>query len=158
MIEEKIASLVKLFANLTLDQKYEKIIELGKNAPPMKDKTKELLVAGCQSQTYLYTCSEDDWVHFTGTSDALISAGLIQLLIQVYSGERPETILQHQPDYLKELDIYANLSPTRSNGLASMHLRMKQDTLALLIDRNRPHIIDRGDWVDPLDDLHAQHK
>ena len=75
---------------------------------------------------YLYTNSSEGKIVFQGSSDALISQGLAALLIRIYSGESPETILKCPPNFLEELGIPASLSPNRANGLYSLHLRMKQ--------------------------------
>lgn len=135
MLEEKIEQIRTLFAST--DQKYEKIIELGRSTPPLDPQYKnpETLVSGCQSQVYLHSYLKDEKIYYEAESDALISAGLVRLLIDVYSEETPETILKHEPKYLEELGIYASLSPSRSNGLANIHLRMKQDALKLLLNR-----------------------
>lgn len=127
--------LKKLFADCqTLDDRYQMIIDLGKAMPPLAPiyKVAENLVKGCQSQMYLRSYISDDGIIFEGQSDALISQGLGALLIQVYSGESPETILKCPPTYIEELQIAASLSPSRSNGLYSIHLRMKQEALKLL--------------------------
>jgi len=123
-----------LFANCpTKEKKYEKIIELGRQLPffPQQDKTPENFVKGCQSTMYLTSKLENGLVHFAAESDALISAGLAAILLQVYEGETPETILKCPPTYLDELGISASLTPNRANGLYSIHLRMKQDALNL---------------------------
>lgn len=121
------------------EAKYHKIIELGRKQPPLTDtnKTNENLVKGCQSQMYLHSYLEEDKIIFEAGSDALISAGLAALLTQVYSGETPETVIKCPPTYLEELGISASLTPSRANGLYSMHLRMKQDALKLLIEKSK---------------------
>ena len=73
---------------------------------------------------------------FEAEADALISAGLAALLTQVYSGETPETILKCPPTYLDEIGISASLTPNRANGLYSIHLRMKQEALKLLMKKD----------------------
>jgi cysteine desulfuration protein SufE len=115
------------------EEKYQKIIELGRQQPrlPGSDKIPENLVKGCQSNMYLTSNLSDGRVFYAAESDALISAGLAVVLIKVYSGETPETILKCPPDYLEELGISANLTPSRANGLYSIHLRMKQDALKI---------------------------
>lgn len=117
------------------DAKYARIIDLGRKLPPLDEQYKipPLIVKGCQSTVYLHSFKEGDKVVFQVCSDALISAGLAALLMQVYSGETPETILKCPPTYLEELGITNSLTPNRANGLYSMHLRMKQDALKLLM-------------------------
>ena len=120
---------------LNEEEKYEKIINLGRNLAPLQlaDKTAANIVKGCQSTMYLKSWMEDEKIYFAAESDALISAGLASILIQVYSGENPEVILKCPPDYLDQLGISASLTPSRANGLYSIHLRMKQDALKFLI-------------------------
>lgn len=135
---QKVKDLKSQFNNcLNDDAKYQKIIELGKTLPKLNPihKSTENIVKGCQSTMYLYTHLEGDKVFFQAESDALISAGLAALLVSVYSGESPETVLKVTPDYIEELGISANLSPSRTNGLYSIHLRMKQEALRLLVER-----------------------
>lgn len=132
----KQAAIKSIFENLTTSEgKYEKIIEFGKNLPKLNDqfKTSEHLVSGCQSQTYLIASKENDLVYFEIASDALISAGLAALLLNVYSGESAETILKCPPTFVDDIGISASLSPSRANGLYSIHLRMKQEALKLLL-------------------------
>jgi len=117
------------------EEKYDKIIDLGKKNKPLKikDKIPENFVSGCQSRMYLHSTYENGNVYFEAESDALISSGLAVILIDVYSGETPETIIKCAPDYLEELGVSASLTPSRANGLYSIHLRMKQDALQFLI-------------------------
>lgn len=98
-------------------------------------KTPENIVKGCQSTVYLHSYREGDKIFFETEADALISAGLAALLVMVYSGETAETILKCPPTFLDELGITASLTPSRANGLHSMHLRMKQDALKWLLKK-----------------------
>lgn len=118
--------------------RYEKIIEFGKNLPKLNNefKTPKHLVSGCQSQTYLIAYSENGLIYFEVGSDALISAGLAALLLNVYNGETAETILKCPPQFIDDIGISASLTPSRANGLYSIHLRMKQEALRLLITPN----------------------
>lgn len=132
----KQAQVKELFANSkTQESKYAKIIELGRALPKMDApyKTQENLVSGCQSQTYLRARQENNLVYFEIESDALISEGLAALLLKVYNGESAETILKCPPSFLEEIGISASLTPSRANGLYSMHLKMKQEALRLII-------------------------
>lgn len=121
------------------EERYSKIIELGKNLPPISEKNRiqDNIVKGCQSTVYLYSFLNQGAVYFEIESDALISAGLAALLTLVYAGETPEAILKCPPTYLEELGISASLTPNRANGLYSIHLRMKQDALKLLINDSK---------------------
>ena len=123
------------------EAKYEKIIALGRQQPPLASvyKVANNLVKGCQSQMYLHSYWSGNAIIFEAESDALISAGLASLLTQVYSGETPEVILKCPPTYLDELGISASLTPNRASGLYSVHLRMKQEALKLLVDRESKH-------------------
>jgi cysteine desulfuration protein SufE len=119
------------------EAKYEKIIEMGRQQVPLSPiyKTEENFVRGCQSQMYLHSYWSGDKIIFETESDALISAGLAALLTQVYSGETPEAILKCPPAYLEELGISTSLTPNRASGLYSVHLRMKQEALRLLVEK-----------------------
>lgn len=119
------------------EEKYKKIIELGKASPPLDKglKLADNLVHGCQSTVYLHSFLKNGKVFFSAESDALISAGLAAMLIHVYSDELPETILKCPPDYLKETGVSASLTPNRANGLYSIHLRMQQDALKFLVGK-----------------------
>jgi cysteine desulfuration protein SufE len=119
----------------TPEQKYQKIIELGRQlAPyPAELKTPEHLVKGCQSAMYLSAQLTDGKVQFHAWSEALISAGLAAMLLAAYHDESPDTILTCPPRFLEELGIHDSLSPGRSNGLASLFQRMKQEALNFLV-------------------------
>ena len=134
-------SLIKemFFACPSEEAKYEKIIELGQKQTPLSSafKTEENLVKGCQSQVFLHSFWKADTIVFETESDALISSGLAKLLTEVYSGEPPEVILKCPPTYLEELGISSSLTQNRANGLYSIHLRMKQDALKLLVMREK---------------------
>lgn len=137
---EKQEKIKELFLSCSNEEKkYEKIIELGRTLTPLpiEDKVPENLVRGCQSTMYLKSTLENGVVRFKADSDALISAGLAVILLRVYDGETPETILKCPPSYLEDLGISARLTPSRANGLYSIHLRMKQDALKLLMARDR---------------------
>jgi cysteine desulfuration protein SufE len=134
-IQAKQDKIRALFADCQESEaRYNKIIELGRSLSlDACHKTPENLVLGCQSQMYLHARFENNKVYFEAASDALISAGLAALLVAVYSGESPEVILKHPPTYIEELGIAASVTPSRANGLYSIHLRMKQDALKYLM-------------------------
>ncbi|MGB7128655.1 MAG: SufE family protein [Candidatus Rhabdochlamydia sp.] len=130
----------KIFeACITPEEKYQKIIELGKNLPPYPsmNKTPEYLVKGCQSTMYLLSYFQETKMYFEVYSEALISAGLAALLLLVYQEESPEVILKCPPLFLEEIGLYTALSPSRSNGLSSLFLRMKQEALKSLTQKNK---------------------
>ena len=102
--------------------KYEYLIELGKSLEdyPEEKKTEERLIKGCQSRVWLDWEVKDGRLYFTADSDAIITKGIISLLIGVYSGETPEAIAADDFAFVEELGLRENLSPTRANGLVSM--------------------------------------
>jgi len=102
--------------------KYEYLIELGKALPPYPEdkKTDERLIKGCQSRVWLDTQMESGTLVFTADSDAIITRGIISLLISVYSGRTPQEILEDDFSWLDTIGLKQNLSPTRANGLLSM--------------------------------------
>lgn len=128
--------LKKLFSPLSApEQKYQRIIEMGRSLPPYPSiyKQPENLVSGCQSIMHLYAClSERGTVIFIADSEALISRGLAALLIAIYNDERPEVILACPPSCFEEIGIQANLSPSRSQGLGSLYFKMKQEAVKFL--------------------------
>ena len=134
-IEEKIKQLKLIFDECqNAEDKYNKIIELGKGLKNISEefKSSDNRIQGCQSNTYLKTSYQNGTVCFEGTSDALISAGLMYILIYVYNNQTPEAILKTEPKFIHELGIYSSLTPSRSNGMASMLLRMRQEALKIL--------------------------
>jgi cysteine desulfuration protein SufE len=114
--------------------KYEYIIELGKSVPSLapEHKTKERIIEGCQSNVWLATELKDGKMQFSADSDAIITKGIIGLLIQVYNNESPADILQSELFFIKEIGLAEHLSPTRANGLLSMVKRMKTEALQSL--------------------------
>ena len=117
--------------------KYEYLIELGKNltAYPEDKKTDEYLIKGCQSRVWLDCRMEEGRLWFAADSDAIITKGIISLLIGVYSGEMPSDIAADDFGFIDAIGLKENLSPTRANGLASMIARIKEaarDNMAVL--------------------------
>ena len=102
--------------------KYEYLIELGKglDAFPEEKKTEDRLIKGCQSRVWLDAQLKDGRLYFQADSDAIITRGIISLLIGVYSGETPEAIAADDFAFVAEIGLKDNLSPTRANGLVSM--------------------------------------
>lgn len=112
--------------------KYNYIIELGKELPLIdpKYKTPQYLISGCQSQVWLYADYRDGKVYFTADSDAIITKGIINVLIRVLSEKTPQEIIDAPLDYIDTIGLKEHLSPTRSNGLVSMIKQMKMYALA----------------------------
>lgn len=115
-------------------EKYEYIIDLGKNLPlidPAK-KTADRLIEGCQSQVWLDAAVVGDRIRFTADSDAIITKGIIGLLIRVFDNEKPEDIAKSDLHFIQEIGLQEHLSPTRSNGLVSMIKKIKLLALSAL--------------------------
>jgi len=102
--------------------KYEYIIDMGKalDGFPQEKKTDDRLIKGCQSRVWLDSEYKDGKVMFTADSDAIITKGIISLLIRIYSGRTPEEILSSDFSVVEKIGLRENLSPTRANGLVSM--------------------------------------
>lgn len=127
-IQEKQERIIREFKALgDWPERYKYIIKLGQKLDSLDDKykTDENLVRGCQSQVWLHTELEDDKVIFKADSDAAITKGLVALMVRFYSDETPDDILSYNPDFIKQIGMQEHLSPTRSNGLASMIKQMK---------------------------------
>ncbi|PWN05596.1 SufE family protein [Rhodohalobacter mucosus] len=127
-IDEKQQRIVREFELLgDWPERYKYIIKLGQKLEPLDEKYKveENIVRGCQSQVWLHTETEGDKIIFKADSDAAITKGLVALMVRFYSGETPDTILSVNPDFIKKIGMQDHLSPTRSNGLASMVKQMK---------------------------------
>ena len=102
--------------------RYQYIIDLGRRLPafPEAEKTDENKIRGCQSQVWFLAEMNGDRLHFQAVSDAAIVSGLIAVLLRIYSDRKPEDILDTPADFVTALNLEQHLSPTRSNGLASM--------------------------------------
>ena len=122
-LEERKAAVIEEFSMFDewLD-KYEYLIELGKNLETFheKQKTEDKLIKGCQSRVWLDYELKDGLLHFTADSDAIITKGIISLLISVYSDRTPAEIAADDFSFVESLGLKENLSPTRANGLVSM--------------------------------------
>ncbi len=115
-------------------EKYEYIIELGKELPLIDDskKTDERLIEGCQSRVWLDAAVEGNKMHFTADSDAIITKGIIGLLIRVLDGEAPAEVATTDLHFINDIGLAEHLSPTRANGLASMVKKLKMSALLAL--------------------------
>lgn len=111
------------------EAKYEHIIELGKalSSFDTKYKTEDALIRGCQSRVWLHSELVDGKMIFSADSDAIITKGLVALMIRVLSGQKPEDIIDTKVDFVGKIGLVEHLSPTRANGLLSMIHRMKED-------------------------------
>lgn len=129
--QKKCEELKNFFVPLSADQRYQALMEMGRKLSfyPAELKTADRIVSGCQSTLYLSSEVREGKLYFQASADALISAGLAALLIAVYSGETPEVVLKCPPTFIAELGLASSLSMNRSNGLAHIYLRMKQQAL-----------------------------
>jgi cysteine desulfuration protein SufE len=112
--------------------KYEYIIDMGKDVPMIDEKYKDEnhLIKGCQSKVYLHSEMKDGHIYFTADSDALITKGLVAMVVRVLSGHTPEEIMQSKLDFIEKIGLHEHLSPTRANGLLLMVKQMKLDAAA----------------------------
>lgn len=127
-IQAKQDEIIQDFVRLSdWENRYKHIIKLGMKLPELEKEHKidENLVRGCQSQVWLKTELDGDKVIFRADSDAAITKGLVALMVRFYSGETPDTILKTNPEFITKIGMQEHLSPTRSNGLASMVKQMK---------------------------------
>jgi len=113
-------------------QRYEYIIELGKTLPVIaeKYKTDDNLIKGCQSKVWLHAQEKDSLICFTADSDAILTKGIIAILIQVFNNQKPKDILEANTDFIDKIGLKEHLSPTRANGLVSMIKQIKMYALA----------------------------
>ncbi|TRX24497.1 SufE family protein [Flavobacterium franklandianum] len=113
-------------------QRYEFIIDLGKNLPLIQEeyKTDDNIIKGCQSKVWLKGEQNDDKIVFTADSDAILTKGIIAILIRVFSNQKATDILNADMDFIDEIGLKEHLSPTRANGLVSMIKNIKMYALA----------------------------
>lgn len=114
-------------------QRYEYIIDLGKNLPLIKEefKTDENLIKGCQSKVWLKGEKKEDKIIYTADSDAILTKGIIAILIRSFSNQKAADILEANTDFIDAIGLKEHLSPTRANGLVSMVKNIKMYALAL---------------------------
>jgi len=113
-------------------QRYEFIIDTGKSLPLISDQNKsdDNLIKGCQSKVWLHADYENEKLIFSADSDAILTKGIISLLLRVYSQQTPKDILEADPFFIDEIGLKEHLSPTRANGLLSMVKQIKLLALA----------------------------
>lgn len=113
-------------------QRYEYIIELGKSLPLIKEeyKTEENLIKGCQSKVWLQGEQKEDKIVFTADSDAILTKGIIAILIRAFSNQKAEDIIKADTEFIDEIGLKEHLSATRANGLVSMIKNIKMYALA----------------------------
>lgn len=115
------------------EAKYEHLIDLGKSLPLIKEefKTEENIIKGCQSRVWLHSEKVGESIVFTADSDAIITKGMVALMIRVLSGHSAKEIVEAKLGFVDKIGLKEHLSPTRANGLVSMINRMKMDAINL---------------------------
>lgn len=131
-IELEIIEEFELFGD-DWESKYEHLIELGKSLPKIKEefKTDDRLIKGCQSRVWLHSQKSENEIVYTADSDAIITKGMVALMIRVLSHQTAENIMKANLDFINKIGLAEHLSPTRANGLLSMIKQMKLDAMAL---------------------------
>ncbi|MGO4905466.1 SufE family protein [Flavobacterium sp. W20_MBD1_R3] len=129
-IQEEIVDEFSMFDDWM--ERYEYIIELGKKLPIIKEefKTENNIIKGCQSKVWLQGEQTDDKIVFTADSDAILTKGIIAILIRTFSNQKASDILEADMGFIDEIGLKEHLSPTRANGLVSMIKNIKMYALA----------------------------
>jgi len=129
-IQEEIIDEFSMFEDWM--ERYEYIIELGKSLPLIKESYKkdENLIMGCQSKVWLHSEIEDYIIKFTADSDAILTKGIVAILLRVFNNQKPQDILDADLYFIDEIGLKEHLSPTRANGLVSMIKQIKLYALA----------------------------
>ena len=114
------------------EERYQYMIDLGKTLPLIKDqyKTDDNIIKGCQSKVWVHAEMNDDSVEFTADSDAIITKGIIAILIRTFSNQHPKDIIAANTDFIDKIGLKEHLSPTRANGLVSMIKQLKMYAIA----------------------------
>lgn|SRR5690606_8322283 len=118
--------------------RYEHLIQLGKSLPLIQEKYKseEYLIKGCQSKVWVYPEFRNGIIHFSADSDAIITKGIVALLLRVLSNQAPQHILEADMSFIDKIGLKEHLSPTRANGLVSMIKQLKLYALAYQTQEN----------------------
>ncbi len=114
------------------EERYQYMIDLGKTLPLIEDqyKTDDNIIRGCQSKVWVHANMQDDKVNFTADSDAIITKGIIAILIRAFSNQHPNAIIEANTDFIDKIGLKEHLSPTRANGLVSMIKQIKLYAIA----------------------------
>ena len=129
-IQEEIIDEFSMFEDW--EERYQYMIDLGKTLPLIDDqfKTDSNIIKGCQSRVWVHAEMEDEKVVFTADSDAIITKGIIAILIRVFSNQSPKEIIDADTDFIDKIGLKEHLSPTRANGLVSMIKQLKMYAIA----------------------------
>jgi cysteine desulfuration protein SufE len=119
-------------------QRYEHMIDLGKSLPLIAEefKTEDNIIKGCQSKVWVHAELKKDQLKFTADSDAIITKGIIAILIRVFSNQHPKDIMDAETDFIDQIGLKEHLSPTRANGLVSMIKQIKMYAIAFQTQLN----------------------
>ncbi|MBB3123414.1 cysteine desulfuration protein SufE [Mesoflavibacter sabulilitoris] len=114
------------------EERYQYMIDLGKTLPLIDEqyKTDDHIIKGCQSKVWVHAQMDEDKVAFTADSDAIITKGIIAILIRVFSNQHPKDIIEADTDFIDKIGLKEHLSPTRANGLVSMIKQLKMYAIA----------------------------
>ena len=114
------------------EERYQYMIDLGKTLPLIEEqyKTDDNIIKGCQSKVWVHANMVNDKVNFTADSDAIITKGIIAILIRVFSKQHPKDIIEADTDFIDKIGLKEHLSPTRANGLVSMIKQLKMYAIA----------------------------
>lgn len=129
-IQEELIDEFAMFENW--EERYQYMIDLGKTLPIIDEeyKTQENIIKGCQSKVWVHAEMDNDKVVFTADSDAIITKGIIAILIRVFSNQNPQDIIEADTGFIDEIGLKEHLSPTRANGLVSMIKQLKMYAIA----------------------------
>lgn len=129
-IQEEIIDEFSMFEDW--EERYQYMIDLGKELPLIdpQHKTESHIIKGCQSKVWVHAEMEDDKVIFTADSDAIITKGIIAILIRAFSNQHPKDIIEANTDFIDKIGLKEHLSPTRANGLVSMIKQLKMYAIA----------------------------
>lgn len=131
-IEDEIISEFEIFGD-DWEGKYEYLIDLGKSLPLIdeKNRTEDNIITGCQSRVWMNSEMREGKLFFTADSDAIITKGMVALMIRVFNGQSAKEIIEAKLEFIDKIGLKEHLSPTRANGLVSMINRMKYDAINL---------------------------
>lgn len=136
-IQDEIVEEFSLFEDWM--QRYEYMIELGKSLPLIdpQHKTEDNIIKGCQSKVWVHADLSEEKLVFTADSDAIITKGIIAILIRVFSHQHPDAILEAETTFIDKIGLREHLSPTRANGLVSMIKQLKMYAIAFKTQLNK---------------------
>ena len=131
-IQDEIVDEFSMFDEENWDERYQYVIDLGKTLPLIDEKYKveENIIKGCQSKVWLHGEENDGKIVFTADSDAILTKGIIAILIRTFSNQKASDILESDTKFIDEIGLKEHLSPTRANGLVSMIKQIKMYALA----------------------------